>query len=111
MTTTRPPPLPPQNSCGEHEDGADELEDALHGDAHEPERQQQQPDEGVQKKQGQGQRPAEDEEDEPKKDLHAVYPSKSLAKGGGWFLAVGYWRDWGLVVLARATKLQECTVG
>ncbi|MBL7850348.1 MAG: hypothetical protein JNN04_05570 [Cyclobacteriaceae bacterium] len=46
--------LTAQNTCRQHEEGANETETTLHRDADQPERQQQQPDEGVKKQEGNG---------------------------------------------------------
>jgi hypothetical protein len=55
------------------EDGADQLEDAIDGNADETERDKDQPDKGIGDERKQRQRPAEDEENAPEKKFdHGV---------------------------------------
>jgi len=55
---------------GEREghDGPDEFEGALDGDAEQPERQEDQPDDGIEDERQDGDGPAQDEEDAPEQE-------------------------------------------
>ena len=53
---------------GQEENCPQELEDTFDRHAHEPERQEQQPDEGVENERQDGQGPADDEQDAPKQE-------------------------------------------
>ncbi len=52
----------------QHDDGADETENSVDGDTHKAERQGQQPDEWIQHKSKQRERPAQDEQDDPQEE-------------------------------------------
>ena len=87
-----------QDPGREHEQGCDQLEDALHGDAHQPEGQQQQPDDGIQEQQRNSQRPAQHKKDEPKENTHGRVTAttlprleRELLELGPWLLAFGCW--------------------
>ena len=61
---------PIQEARRKHDDAAQQPEDAVDGDTHDPKRNQKDPDEGVDDQRHQSQRPAEDEQDAPEQELH-----------------------------------------
>jgi hypothetical protein len=56
---------PTQGACGQKDDGPQKLQYSTHCDADNPKGQQQQPDQRIQNKRQQGQRPAQYEKDAP----------------------------------------------
>jgi hypothetical protein len=56
-----------EQATRQKDDGGYQIKSAMHGNADESKRQQQQPDEGISDQCEQGQRPAKDEEDTPEK--------------------------------------------
>lgn len=70
------PGLPPQNSRWQHENRANQSKHSLDRNTHQPERQHQQPDDGVKKQEGNSERPAKDQEDEPEEDAHEFFNAK-----------------------------------
>ena len=65
---------------GQHDDGAQQAEHAVHGDADEPKRNQQEPHERVEEQGQQGQGPAEDEEDAPEEELDHIRAQSILIR-------------------------------
>lgn len=57
----------------QEDDGADQMKHAVHGDAHHAKWQQEQPDDGIKDQSQQRQRPAQDQENAPKKEFDHGY--------------------------------------
>ena len=58
-----------EEACRQEDDGADEVKDAAHGDADHTKWQQEQPDDGIEHEGQQGERPANYEQNAPKKEF------------------------------------------
>jgi hypothetical protein len=64
----------PEHVCRKSDQAPKELENAFHGDAHDAERQQKQPHDGVENEDYQSQRPADDEQHAPDKETqHGIW--------------------------------------
>jgi hypothetical protein len=63
---------PALQSCGKHDNGAQQAEDAIDGNADEPKRNQEDPDERIDSQRQQGQRPVQHQQDAPEQELHHI---------------------------------------